>query len=229
MYHVSWGVAGVKLAGLQFVCVLSLLGACDLTVGARVPPQHTAAPVVDSGDTGSSGTLPTGATGDTGTPFVPESGLIITEVMESGPVKFVELYNPGADAVALVDYELLTYFNGAYTPQSTMSLGEGTVAGGSVWVIANDSDAFAGLYGQHPHADHGTAIAGNGNDSYVLQQAKVGVVDVYGAPGTDGVGQLWDYTDQTARRAPAIQDGSAVWIASEWVLQPNTKATPGVR
>lgn len=62
-----------------------------------------------------------------------------------------------------------------------------------------------------------SAIAHTGNDAYVLRDIHGGIVDVYGEPGVDGVGQPWFGADGIWRRAASVGAGSAIWRASDWV------------
>lgn len=189
-------------------------------------------PLVDTdaagpGDT-DAGDTDTDAPGDTDAGAGPGPGgltgpatAMIVEVLDgdsSPAVKFVELYNPGADTLSLDGWSLQKFSNGAGSPTTTEELDGLSLPSGETLVIAYASteSTFISTYGQA--ADVFTYVVdGNGNDVYAVHDGT-GVVDVYGVIGVDGTGEDWEYSDADAKRLPGVTAPSATWDADEWVI-----------
>jgi hypothetical protein len=245
MYHAR--EAAVRLG------LVALLGiGCDLTTGAKVPPAPDDADAdadADSdsdmdadADSDSDTDADADADSDTDTDTdadvdtvdtapgcaVPGGDLLITEVMDFGNTKFVELYNANTSSVDLATYELRVYANGNTGPSSTIVPAGGLLAPCGTWVLSPSLSDFSTSFGFAPDEVHG-GVTGNGNDVYELVLTGSGPVDVYGEIGVDGVGTPWDYEDASGRRDPAVTQGSTAWNGPQWQVSYWTDATPKVR
>ncbi len=173
-------------------------------------------------------------TGDTAEPdadtddTVPAgSDPMIVEVCDGddGPWKFVEIYNPSANAMSLAGWTLQVFTNGSPTATYTFDLKAITIATRSTWVIATNENGGQTAFQNRFGADAATwtrEIVGNGDDAYVLVEGP-DRRDSFGVPGQDGSGTGWSYEDTCAKRKPAITTASAVWTAAEWDVdvEPN--------
>jgi hypothetical protein len=131
----------------------------------------------------------------------PEDCLLISEMVEDGGAKAVELYNCGTQAVDLTDY----YYCGEHNAQDVTagqgcSLKEdlsGTLAAGSVKTYCRDSDAI----GSSLCDEQTTAINFNGNDRFFIFRDKNGngsydhgsdpIEDAFGEVGNEPSSEVW--------------------------------------
>jgi endonuclease/exonuclease/phosphatase family metal-dependent hydrolase len=120
-------------------------------------------PVVNNGNTACSGSHP-----------------LISQVVESGNNKAVELYNPSNTTIDLTNYKLERYSNGNYpnSPTTYTFTGFTSFSSDDVFVIANSSSDASIL----AVADVTNSIAGhNGNDAYVLKLiSDNSIIDSFG-------------------------------------------------
>lgn len=161
--------------------------------------------------------------------------LIISEVVDAtlpgGLPKFVELTNTGVTDIDLSAYSIGNFNNGGTTLGGGAStVLSGTLVAGDSYVISYEngdspgSSQFFDVYGFDPdNFDLGTFI--NGDDVIALfQGAATGdgsdatLVDVYGVIGTDGSGEVWEYTDGFSFRNPNAISPSATFEASQWTF-----------
>jgi hypothetical protein len=197
---------------VRCLSLVVLSSACNLATNAVLPQ-------VDRGDRG-----PDAPTGER----CGDGGLLLSEVVDHGDAKFVELFNAGPDPWPLAGHALQVYPNGQFTPNELL-FGDEVIDPCSAWVIAFASGPFSAAFGVDPDQLDGV-ITGNGNDVYALvDHDRRETVDVYGEIGVDGVGEPWDYEDLSARRRPDVTEGTDQWEAGEWSYTPWDEATPGVR
>ena len=160
--------------------------------------------------------------------------LLITEIVDAdlpgGLPKFVEITNLGAVAVDLSDYSLGIFNNGSFTLNNGVSstpLG-GTLAAAASYVISFETgdtlgnSSFRTVYGIDADDLSFDAVI-SGNDVVILFRgvatgtgADATVVDTYGVRGTDGVGEVWEYTDGFASRRQSVTVASDTFAPSEW-------------
>ena len=200
----------------------TLDSACTLTTGAftnryiTIGASDTTLPVFCWEECTSCATTTTGCT-----------ELFFSEYAEgSSNNKYIEIYNPTANAVSLSGYTVYQSGNGgSYTNTFTTSA---TIASGGVYMIAaNQSDAsilaVADTAMAYPSIAHF-----NGDDAMILTYGT-DTIDVIGVPGVDP-GTSWTVgTGSTANhtlvRMASIGAGSTDWTtgATEWdVYAQNT-------
>ncbi|MCX2781695.1 ExeM/NucH family extracellular endonuclease [Microbulbifer thermotolerans] len=149
------------------------------------------------------------------------NGLIISEYIEgSGNNKALEIYNGTGTSVALEDYSVRVYFNGATSAGASIALG-GSLADGEVFVLAH-SEADAAVLAEADQTYSGGLF--NGDDAVALVGPD-GFVDVIGQIGQDPGSQWGDSgvgtQNQTLLRKPdrlvGRSDGSGPFDpALEW-------------
>jgi hypothetical protein len=147
--------------------------------------------------------------------------------------RFVELFNPTAEDIDLGagNWNIVYYVNGSSNGQAIPLFG--TIPAGGTFVIANNSVNFAAAYpdAAAPNQEDNT-INSNGDDNIELRfggdQSTGALVDVYGQPGTDGTGQVWEFLDSRVDRL--VGAPNATFTIEEWVITPAVVAdmTPGV-
>jgi hypothetical protein len=200
----------------------TLDSACTITTGAftnryiSIGASDTTLPVFCWEECVSCATTTTGCT-----------ELFFSEYSEgSSNNKYIEIYNPTANAVSLSGYTVYQSGNGgSYTNTFTTSA---TIASGGVYMIAaNQADAsilaVADTAMAYPSIAHF-----NGNDAMILTYGT-DTIDVIGVPGVDP-GSSWTVgTGSTANhtlvRMASIGAGSTDWTtgATEWdVYAQNT-------
>jgi uncharacterized protein len=149
--------------------------------------------------------------------------LFISEYVEgSSNNKALEIYNGTSSSINLAtgQYILQIYFNGS-TSSTSLAL-SGTIASGSVYVVANTSAVLS----MTPDLSS-SAISFNGDDAIVLRKGGVSgtVLDVIGQVGTDP-GTQWGSNDtstldRTIRRKISICQGdvntsNSFYTSVEW-------------
>ncbi|MCK4666129.1 lamin tail domain-containing protein, partial [Candidatus Dependentiae bacterium] len=146
-----------------------------------------------------------------GTPTSGGSGcatdLIISEYVESGIEKYIEIYNGTGSAVDLSDYELQLYSNGSPTVSKTSSL-SGNLNDGEVIVYKNSGAS------QYPSGIDAIAVDFSGDDAIALYKVSTtSLIDVIGQIGFDP-GSFWGTSptktaDATLVRKSTVTDGDA--------------------
>ena len=156
-----------------------------------------------------------------------EGCVIISEVVDAtlsgGCPKFIEITNTAATDFAFIKGGVIVQHDSESDVNVDVSLAGLTIpAGQSVVVNSNEggtcTGAFQGAYGYA--ADINTQVAfGDGDDRYLLTDEADGsnILDVYGEPGVDGTGRVWEYTMGYAYRRPAYISGRSTHFApQEW-------------
>ena len=167
---------------------------------------------------------------DSDTEPLPYPNLYLSEVVDHEDIsfiKFIEIYNADDRSVNLGSWAIRRYSNGATTPDVLTLPGDAIKPGGAYVLASSGSgvDTFLQQYGRSANL-HSGKISGNGNDVYELVFTGT-VVDVYGEPGVDGLGQPWEYTDAVARRVTSVTRGRSAWQEKEWVIYDGAEeATP---
>jgi hypothetical protein len=166
--------------------------------------------------------------------FIPT--LIISEVADPSDTfgaRYVEIYNPGPDPIDLsAGTWTLTRYTNANPSGADTSL-TGSILPGGTYIVANNTTDFA-LYGVGPEDQASGFVSGNGDDTYALyfggDSSSGLLVDLYGAIGTDGTGQPWEYEDSRAYRNTDEITPSSIWNAAEWTIEAAavTDMTPRV-
>lgn len=187
----------------------------------------------------------------------PAANLIISEVVDGtlpsiGYPKFVEITNCDTVDVDVSVYNIGLYNGG--NPLLRASRGytmSGVLAPGDTYVLSfenstnrscdPDVTCFEFVYGFVPDQSQGPFINGDDTLALFLGQATGDgsdaiLIDVYGVPGGDGTGEVWEYLDGYSNRLPG-SSASAVFDAKQWdiggvdsleggigVIQANTDA-----
>ena len=140
------------------------------------------------------------------TPATPCDELFISEYVEDGGNKYLEIYNPTSATVNLTNYNVQVYFNGSSTASSTINL-SGNLASGAVYVIANtSSSAWSGT------ADTITgSLSFNGNDAVTLRNNTT-IIDLIGVIGNSS----YFGDDRTLVRLNTVQVPNATYTIAEW-------------
>lgn len=143
------------------------------------------------------------------------SDLIISEVVEKGNDKYVEIANFTGSGVDLSSYGIVLYVNGSGSPGSEIGLSSTTLADGDVWVFANTNfsitaDQTSGSY------------TPNGNDVIALRKNGENL-DVF---GTIGNSSDW-YDDKKFIRNSSVTDPTISYASSEWIITAYGGGDPG--
>ncbi|MGI6392333.1 MAG: lamin tail domain-containing protein [Candidatus Izemoplasmatales bacterium] len=146
------------------------------------------------------------------------SFLMISEYGEGSSYnKWIEIYNPTDEIVALSDYRVELYVNGATTASNPLSFTTESIFPGDVYVIAHP-DSNADILSQSDVTSEVTNF--NGDDAVALLKNYV-VIDVIGVIGTDP-GTKWDVgegstLDHTLVRKPSTDYyPNGAWKPSDW-------------
>lgn len=160
----------------------------------------------------------------------------LSEIADPGDTfsaRFVELFNPTSEAIDLTagNWNLVYYVNGATTGRDIPLFG--TIPAGGTFVLATNSADYAAAYPEAPAANQENGdVNSNGNDTIELRfgggQASGAVVDVYGVPGVDGVGEPWQFLDSRVTRI--VEAPNPTFTLEEWTIAPANVAdmTPGL-
>ena len=147
------------------------------------------------------------------------AGLILTGIIDGdrpgGLPKAIELYSDGI--TDLSTYTIANFNNGGTSVTNSTAL-SGTAADGEFIYVASETPQFTAFFGFAPDF---TASAVNVNGDDVVRVSSGGVViDTYGVIGTDGTGELWEYSDGFAyRKSNTGPDGS--FAISNWDISEN--------
>ncbi len=136
--------------------------------------------------------------------------LIISQVVESGVEKYLEIANFTGASVSLVDYDVVIYSNGSTTVTSTIDLTDASsIADQDVWVVANtSSSAWSGT----PDQTSGS-LSFNGNDVIALRKTSSNI-DVFGTIGD----ATYFYNDQDVIRNAAVTSPTTTYNSSDWTF-----------
>jgi hypothetical protein len=141
-------------------------------------------------------------------PQVP--ALFISQYIENGNDKAVELYNPTDADIDLSLYEIRLYSNGSATVTTTISL-TGTLTSGDTFFLAYSSAPDAGILA----AADATSGSLNFNGNDVVELVLISSSEVYDIIGEIGVST--DFAaDVTLVRSPAYVAGNTVFDLAEW-------------
>lgn len=150
----------------------------------------------------------------------------ISEIADPGDNyegRFVELFNPTNEDIDLSagNWNIVYYVNGSSNGRAIPLVG--TIPAGGTFVIANNSVNFAAAYPDAPAPNQeSNTINSNGDDNIELRfggdQSTGALVDVYGQPGTDGTGEVWEFLDSRVDRAVGAPNAS--FTIEEWVITP---------
>lgn len=152
------------------------------------------------------------------TPAVTPSGsdLFISAYVEgSAYEKYIQIYNPTANAIDLSGYKIVIQ---SYNPKNQLVSGNdhessltGTLAPGAVLVLKHkDAKKFAG------DATVNGVIRFSGNDNFFLYKGAT-LIDVIGTPGAAWLdGKKSVGADVTLHRKASINKGNATYTAAEW-------------
>lgn len=177
---------------------------------------------------------------DVSPPAAATSDLFFSEYVEgSSNNKYLEIYNGGATAATLANYEVRLFTNGAATATTTQSLGTlaggpATLAPGSTLVLRNGSAALTLPAGVTAYTSGVTNF--NGDDALAIWKTTTSsYVDIFGVIGTDP-GSAWTSgslttLNATLRRKNTVTQGvttnptSFATLATEWDGFPQDTVT----
>lgn len=153
--------------------------------------------------------------------------LMITGVIDAGLTgglpKAIQLFAVN-DIADLSVYGVGSANNGNGGGEIEFTLPNVALAAGSTIYVASDTDSFTDFFGFAPDYTADVAII-NGDDAIELFESNV-AVDVFGDINTDGTGEVWEYMDGWASRAPAIGP-NPVFDPADWTFS-GTNALDGV-
>ena len=208
---VPWQNYLTTVDAIEALTGADFLSALDPSLQASIEARVDGAPAPTPGATPTAVPPTATAVPPTTTPTACVSDLLISEYVEgSANNKAVELYNGTGTTINLAAYSLKLYTNGSTTPGTTVTL-SGSLASGSVYVIANPSASAAILAA----ANLTSVVASfNGNDALVLVKNSA-VVDAIGQIGNDPGAAGWGSgttttTDHTLRRNSTVTRGDTV-------------------
>ncbi|SIO33634.1 Predicted extracellular nuclease [Rhodovulum sp. ES.010] len=147
---------------------------------------------------------------------ISESGLVIAGVID-GPLsgglpKAVEIY-VREDIADLSVYGLGSANNGGGTDGEEFTFPAGAASAGSYIYVASETSGFTTFFGFAPDFTS-SALQINGDDAIELFKGGA-VVDLFGAPDTDGTGEPWEHLDGWAARTPGTGP-SATFDPADW-------------
>ncbi|TFL19258.1 endonuclease/exonuclease/phosphatase family protein [Jannaschia formosa] len=146
------------------------------------------------------------------------SNLVITGVIDGGLTgglpKAIQLFVKD-DIADLSIYALGSPNNGAAGGAIEFSFPAGPAAAGTTLYVASEADQFEAFFGFAPNAIDG--VANNNGDDAIELFENGAVVDVFGAVGTVGSGEVWEYTDGWASRAPEAAP-STTFDPADWTF-----------
>ena len=147
--------------------------------------------------------------------------------------RFVEFFNPTSEELDLAEgnWNLVYYVNGNSSGTSIPL--SGIIPANGTFVFASSSSGFMESYpAASPSEQQNGTVNSNGDDNIELRfgggQGVGALVDVYGMPGTDGTGELWDFENSRVDRI--VGAPNATFTIEEWTITPAVFAdmTPGV-
>jgi len=148
---------------------------------------------------GAGGGEPTSTTGDALLPPpVPVGSLLITEYVESGGDKAIEISNLGPQSLSLAECRLETYFNGNVESTSGVDLNVELEPEQS-WVLCNSPEHAALL----AICDQPSSVNFNGNDALVLR-CNAAVHDSFGQVGDPG--EAWQSSEAADGESYSSED-----------------------
>ncbi len=158
-------------------------------------------------------------------------GLIISEVVEapSGTYpKYVEITNTTDASIDLNGYKITRYSNGGTSAATAYEFtAEFVLPAKASAVITNMDNTTSGQLWTDftliapTYVIHGaTNVNGNGNDVYELVNSTDNAVDVYGVIGTDGTGEVWEYTNSYVYRISTVHNPTISFNIYEWYVAP---------
>ncbi|MDD3626228.1 MAG: lamin tail domain-containing protein, partial [bacterium] len=129
--------------------------------------------------------------------------LIISEYIESGSEKYIEIYNGTGASVDLSNYQIILYANGSGTPTTTNTL-SGSLPNDSVVVYKNSSSS------QYPSGISMSAVNFNGDDAFALYKISTSTyVDVIGQIGFDP-GTHWGTSPTMTEDATLVRKSTVI-------------------
>lgn len=155
-----------------------------------------------------------------------QSNLVISGIVDGplsgGVPKAIELYALN-DIPDLSIYGVEGANNGAAAsgPETMLS---GSATAGDYLYVASETDGFSTFFGFNPDFT-GVAASINGDDAIVLYQ-NGSIIDVFGAVGTDGTGEAWEYKDGWAYRVQNTGPDGSSFELGNWTFS-GTNALDG--
>ncbi|MCB9737178.1 MAG: lamin tail domain-containing protein [Deltaproteobacteria bacterium] len=147
--------------------------------------------------------------------------LVVSEVMSYAPdraLSYVELQNPGPDAISLAAFNLVRYAPGD-TAGRAIALPAETLAAGAVWTIGTTAAASGAYESAFGRAVDQTSdeVTGGGEDAWAT--ARDGeVIDLYGVVGATGeAAAAFRATDAVAVRFPGAA-ATTTWQPGDWMI-----------
>lgn len=141
-------------------------------------------------------------------------GMILSGLFDGdlGP-KAIEVYIT-KDIADLSAYGLGISNNGAGSPGVQYNFPAVSASAGTFLYLTNDNAAFNTYFGFSANYED-AFVNMDGNDSIELF-LNSDVIDVFGDPNVNGVGNVWEYTDSWAYRISQTPSLTVSFIASDW-------------
>ncbi|MDG1571677.1 DUF5689 domain-containing protein [Robiginitalea sp. M366] len=155
--------------------------------------------------------------------------VIISEIADpdnEAGARFIELYNAGAESIALRGWSLVRYTNDNTSPGLQEDLTGLEIGPGQVLVFTASEAIYKQVYGRDPDRvfrPNGPADS-NGDDNILLLDPFGTIIDAFGVPGEDGSGTAHEFEDGRALRLPRVFQASAAFQPAQWMLWNDTGA-----
>jgi hypothetical protein len=152
------------------------------------------------------------------TPATPCAELIISEYVEDGAQKYLEIYNPTGATIDLTNYDVVVYSNANTSPNSPINISGSIVSGGVYVIKGSSSNVWSGT----ANLTSGS-LSFNGNDAVALRKSGA-IIDLIGPIGNT----IYFGDDRTLTRLLSIQVPADTYNVAEWTdTDPYTVADLG--
>lgn len=157
--------------------------------------------------------------------------LLLSEIVSpvSSGARYIEVYNPGVQALSLTGYAIVVYFNGNSPVTIPLS---GSLPGGSSHTLAANSSSYLSAYGTSPGQVDTNLLQLDGNDVVAILNPANQISDIYGVIGEpSGAGDFssaWAFVTNSVYRIAGVSDPHPAWLSFEWASTSSASATPGI-
>ena len=134
-----------------------------------------------------------------------------------GQPKGVEIYVGGT--IDFTGWEISNFNNGNTTADNTAALDTlGTLTDTFAYITNDTVSGFNTWFGFNPDLADASSPNVNGDDAIAIFDDTATQIDVYGAIGTDGSGEVWEYQDGWAYRSDGTGPGGSTFTPGDWTF-----------